>query len=178
MSSEVHYKTRYTSLKYPANDQMSFPFPSPKIKGSERSCRMGASICMYMCLLMKHHPLNCTLHTLTLSSPLAPLQGKEKGDKATSECTQPSALPRELLVSCPLHSPLPGPQGGALLSWATLLSFLPLHPLLWGRGKDNVFLEQDFEKWRGVPCMVKARLDILRGDFHFQRQSPHVENYN
>lgn len=77
-SSEFHYKTRYTSLKDPANDQTSFPFPSPKIKGSERSCRMGASTCMSVCLLMKRHPLNCTLHTLPLSSPLAPLQGKQK----------------------------------------------------------------------------------------------------
>ena len=149
---------------------MSFPFPSPKIKGSERSCRMGASTCMYVCLLMKHHPLNCTLHTLTLSSPLAPLQGKEKGDKTTSVCTTLSIAKGTSRQLSSTHTPLPGPQGGGLLSWATLLSFPPLHPLLWGRGKDNVFLEQDFEKWRGVPCMDKARLDILHGDFHFQRQ--------
>lgn len=78
MPSESHCKTGHTVLKDPTNSQMSFPLPSPGIKGSERSCRMGASTRVYACLLMKCHPLNSTLHTLTPPSPLASLCGKDK----------------------------------------------------------------------------------------------------
>lgn len=73
LPSEFHCKTKHISLKDTANSQIVFPSPS-KIKGSERSYRMGS-----MCLHMQRHPL----HTFAQpSSPLFVLWGKNKDDKA------------------------------------------------------------------------------------------------
>lgn len=122
-SSEFHYKTRYPSLKDPANDQMSFPFPSPKIKGSERNCRTGASTCTYACLLMKHHPLNCTLHTLTLSSPLAPLQGKEKVIRPHQSVHNPQHCQGDFLSAVLyIHPPF------RATGWSSFLSYFAQRP--------------------------------------------------
>lgn len=75
LPSEFHCKTEHLSLKDPENSQMSFAFASPKIKGSEKSCRMQSMWLHTQC----HLP-----HTLTHPpSLLSPLWGKNKDDKTT-----------------------------------------------------------------------------------------------
>lgn len=157
----------------PCKQPNEFSLPFYENQGKWKELQNGEPLCV--CLLMKCHSLNSTLHTPTqASSPLSLLRGKAKDDKATPKSTYPSVLPRGLLVNQPWHiPPRAGSSRGILSSVFLHLCPLPLSSVeqaiiltylnrilkneegsMHGQGKDRHFLWGiSFSKTENIMCV-------------------------